>query len=283
MGSGCFPLKDEEMSVSFIISETGQYLPITATFAYKSRVNIAKLATKQTHVRSKVEKKDNVNRDKLEKITIKLPNVLEELKKLSFTGTIMQEHENNFWVIRMNEDWQNKQEVLVEILAMDLKENKDDAYNDSFNKARDLSKVWANQLSAKENSHMKHGFFSPTSKVGFHISLGHFKTPNEPPPPCLVEGTVVSFSIEKFSTSATKRPRPTIVPGQRKFKLPNVAGEANLRHFATQWYQVDIVVNDFNFKFKFPPHISLACYGLMFAPEKAAIVAENYQYGKIKL
>jgi len=114
-----------------------------------------------------------------------------------------------------------------------------------------------------------------------HISLGKFKPTDKPP--CFVEDTVVSFSIEKFSTIPTNWPDPMLIPGQREFKLLDQAGQAILRHFATQWYFVDIVVNDFDFKFKMPPHISLACYGLMYVPEEKVKVGKTYEYGKTKL
>jgi len=238
---------------------------------------------------AEVEKKDNENIDKIQKITLQLPNILEVLRKLKCTGTIMKEDPNNFWVIKMNDEWQNKQEELVEIMQMDLKVNDSVAYNDSFDKADELARKWAKKLNIKENSYMKYGFFSPASEIGVHISLGKFEPADKPQ--CLIEGTVVSFSIGKFATFGTNWKRPTVIPGQREFKLP-ASGEAVLRHFATQWYKVNVDVHDFDFKFKLPPHISLACYGLMYAPTEEALrwslrdtgSRENsYEYGKTQL
>jgi len=165
MGQICYGIRDEKMRGRLGNANNGQDLRDHGTGVVENRI-VATATTKQNYIDAKRVKKVSRSPDKCQKLTIKLPNVLKELRKLKCTGTIMKEDPNNFWVIRMNEDWQNMQEELVEMIQMDLKENKDDTYNDSFGKACDHAKDWAKKLNVEENSYMKTGFLHQLVRLG---------------------------------------------------------------------------------------------------------------------
>lgn len=82
------------------------------------------------------------------------------------------------------------------------------------------------------------------------------------------------------------RALPILHPGIRTFKK----GHTKLMHCPTLWIFMDVDVKDFDYNFRYPPHVSLACYGLKNVPVegvaklheslKAAGCRGDYEYGK---
>jgi len=212
------------------------------------------------------------------KYTVDFPRVFDKVNKLKAYGTLLKEEGTNFWFLHLNDSWQNSRAELLELIEKDSDGNEDEAYKASFGEALKLAESWA-----KELTNSKCGFYTPTSLVDLHISLGTFEP--ESKPKCLVEGNIVNFSIKNCSTVGSNWPVPRILPCQRKFELPGKAGKAS--HFATQWFMIDVVVKDFDFQFHLPPHISIGCYGVMFAAEEMVrelsktYTGPKYEYGKI--
>jgi len=117
-----------------------------------------------------------------------------------------------------------------------------------------------------------------------HITLGVFKPDDKPD--CIVEGKKVKFSITGFKTMPYMNALPIIYPNQETSQI----GDITLMHCPTRWFFMAVDVKNFDFDFKYPPHVSLACYGLKNVPQiavselheslKAAGAREDYEYGK---
>jgi len=212
------------------------------------------------------------------KTVIEVPNLLEKLRKLKCTGTITLERGSNFWMIILDDNWQDQklQDELLNAISYD-KACRDDFITQADRKA----KKWASLLGLRTESK---GFFSPTNTAGLHISLGVIK-PDEKPD-CVVEGQKVNFSIISFTTMPITRALPPIYPAQRTTSKGNIT----LMSCPTRYYWIDVNVEDFDFQFTYPPHVTLACYGLLKVPKaavqemhdslEAAGYGSKYQYGK---
>jgi len=214
------------------------------------------------------------------KTVVEAPKFLERLRNLNCTGTVTLENGTNFWSIVLDESWQRlhlRGDFLWEIRA-------EKAFNrdDFINQAESQAKEWGKLLGLRR---ITHDFFIPTSEAGMHISMGLIKP--EEKPDFVVDGKKVSFTIKGFTTMPYMRALPIIFPAQRTTEINGII----CMNFPTRWYFLDVVVQDFEFNFKYQPHVSLACYGLKKVPRKAvaemhetlkAIGARDgdYEYGK---
>jgi len=212
------------------------------------------------------------------KTIIEAPNLLNRLSELECSGKIVLEEGTNFGMVVLGEKWQELQEELLEVLSREK-----EAYRPEFiSQASGKASEWGNLLGLAKN---QTGFFCPVSAAGLHISLGKINEENKPD--CVVEGGEVRFLIKGCTTMPSLFSLPKIYPCQRT----TVVGDTALMNFPTRWYFLSIEVEDFNFPFKYPPHITLGCYGLMNVPqaavkemyrslEKAGAGSSNYEYGK---
>lgn len=195
------------------------------------------------------------------RFVINLPSVCEKLHSLNWTGTITHEKANKFWAIKMDQSWQDIQDELVEIVK------KENVHKDFLENATSKAEGWKELLKSKWLDTLGSeaiGFFTPTSNSGMHVTLGKFET--ETKPDCLVEGKKVSLAYRSCSTIESNGKIPVIYPGQREVYHSNQEDYAPLMHCTTQWYLLDVEVMDFDFPFRWPPHITLAAYGLKYVP-----------------
>jgi len=205
------------------------------------------------------------------------PKLLNKLRKFNCTGRITMEKGTNFWMIILDKNWQDRQDTL----QIEFSNEPGFLKTEFIDWGCDQGKKWADLMGLKGYSP---GWFTPTSIAGMHISLGVFKP--EDKPESLVEGKEVNFSITSFTTLPNVRSLPIFHPGIRTFKK----GDITLMHCPTLWIFMDVDVMDFDFNFKYPPHVSLACYGLKFVPLKAVTELHEslkaagcrgeYEYGK---
>jgi len=211
------------------------------------------------------------------KTVIEAPKLLERLSDIQCTGKVTLEEGTNFGMILLNDKWQEVQEELLELLRREEVACREDFINQATSQANE----WRNLLGLIK---CQSGFFTPVSLAGLHISLGKI---NEEKPDCVVEGKEVRFSISGFTTMPTLSALPKIYPSQKT----KVVEDLVLINCPTRWYFANVEVKDFDFPFKYPPHITLGCYGLMNVP-RAAIREMNeslkeagsgcaeYEYGK---
>jgi len=212
------------------------------------------------------------------KTVIEAPKFLERLSEIKCTGKVTLEEGTNFGMIILNDKWQKVQEELLELLRGEEIACREDFISQATSQANE----WRNLLGLIK---CHSGFFAPTSLAGLHISLG--KINEEDKPDCVVEGKEVRFSINGFTTMPTMWSLPKIYPSQKT----KVMGDLVLINCPTRWYFANVEVKNFDFPFKYPPHITLGCYGLMNVP-RAAIREMNeslkeagsgcaeYEYGK---
>jgi len=212
------------------------------------------------------------------KTVIEVPMLLDRLKELECSGKIILEAGSNFGMVVLDEKWQELQEDLMEVLSREKAAYREDFISQASRKANE----WGKLLGLAQN---QIGFFTPTSSAGLHISLG--KIDEEEKPECVVEDKEVRFLIKGFTTMPSMFALPKIYPSQRT----TVVGDITLMNCPTRWYFINVEVEDFDFPFKYPPHITLGCYGLMNVPQAAVkemhkSLAEvgsgcaDYEYGK---
>lgn len=231
-------------------------------------------------VSSKIENTDRKESSIPVKKLIELPKVREKLRDVIWTGKIIQEEGTDFWGIELNDGWQNIREDLVK-LVKDEDLDTDDletATNKAEEWKKELKSEWLEKLGSEAID-----FFAPTGGFGLHISLG--KILPEQMPECVVKGKAISFKYKSFSTVATNWKHPKIIPGQLKISHPKGDNYNPLLHCPTQWYLLEVEVEDFDFAFKLSPHVSIACYGLMYVPkadiERTYKGHSDYEYGKL--
>jgi len=196
---------------------------------------------------------------------IKLPKLCEKLRDANvvWNGTIIQEKGTDFWAIKLHESWQNISNELVEIIK------NEDVHKDVIERAANKAMMWKDLFASQWLESLGSeaiDFFEPQNILGLHISLG--KLLPEVKPECIVEGKKINFSHRSYSTIETSWHHPLLIPGQRQVNHHKQQDAAPLMHCPTQWYFLDVNFTDFNFEFKFPPHISLACYGLKYVREE---------------
>jgi len=212
------------------------------------------------------------------KTVIEAPKLLERLSDINCTGKVTLEEGTNFGMVILNDKWQEVQEELLELLRGEAVACRDDFIYQATSQAN----VWRNLLGLGK---CQSGFFAPISLAGLHISLG--KINDEEKPDCVVEGKEVRFSINGFATMSTMWPLPKIYPSHRT----KVMGDLVLINCPTRWYFANVEVKNFDFPFKYPPHITLGCYGLMNVPlaairemneslKEAGSGCTEYEYGK---
>lgn len=213
----------------------------------------------------------------LTKIIIKVPKLSEELGLLKCSGTIVCEEKTGFWCIVLDDTWQQKRSVLLERLK-----NEEDALRKEFiQQADDKATLWANLLGLRESPR---GFFTPPGLAPLKISMGRIEP--EEKPDHVTEGKKVSFTIKGVTTMSCNWSLPVIYPTQ-------IRDNKSTMNCPTRWYFVNVEMNDFFFKFKYPPHISVGCYGLMNVPKEAVSEMQSilkeassqefvYEYGKVK-
>jgi len=212
------------------------------------------------------------------KTVIEVPKLLERLNEIKCTGNVTIEEGSNFGMIILNDKWQEVQEELLELLR-----SEEVACGEEFiSQARSQANQWGYLLGLTKD---QNGFFTPISLAGLHISLGKINV--EEKPDCVVEGREVKFSIKGFTTMPTMWALPKIYPAQRTKVMDNTV----LMNCPTRWYFANVEVQNFNFPFKYPPHVTVGCFGLMNVPQ-AAIREMNkslkeagsgcaeYEYGK---
>lgn len=190
------------------------------------------------------------------KKVVEAPGFLSRLRKFNCIGRITREEGSNSWTIKLDKHWQDYQDSLRKDLSKEPAFQKTDLINPCV----DQAKKWAALLGLEGHPH---GWFTPTSKAGMHITLGVFEP--EDRPVCISEGKTVKFSITNFSTMLDVRPLPMLNPGQLTFNKDDLV----LIHCPTRWFYMEVDFQDFNFNFECSPHVSLACYGLKDVPLEA--------------
>lgn len=207
-----------------------------------------------------------------------MPKLLERVREIKCTGKVTIEEGSDFGMIILNDEWQKLQEELLEVLRSEKAACREEFISQASAKAND----WGNLIGLVQ----KHsGFFTPTNSVGLHISLG--KINKEEKPDCVVEGKEVCFSIQGFSTMPVMWALPQIVPSQKT----TTVGDITLMNCPTRWYFITVEMKNFDFLFKYPPHVTVGCYGLMSVPEVAVkemhkslqesgYGSGEYEYGK---
>jgi len=200
----------------------------------------------------------------LTKTVVEAPKFLERLRNLNCTGTVTSESGTNFWSIVLDDIWQRQhlRGDFVKEIRTEKAFNRDDFINQAESQAQEWGKLLGLSSVAPD-------FFIPTSEAGMHISLGLIKP--EEKPDFVVDGKRVSFTIKGFTTMPYMRALPIIYPAQRTTEIDGII----CMDFPTRWYFLDVDVQDFEFNFKYQPHVSLACYGLRKVPRKA--VAEMHE------
>jgi len=191
-----------------------------------------------------------------DRTVVEAPDFISKLRKLNSTGRIVMEEGTNFWYIKLDKNWQNLQDNLRVTLSNDSAFQR----TEFVKQATDQVSKWAALLGLVAH---QDGWFTPTSKAGVHITLGVFKPDDKPDG--IYEGKEVDFTIKNLATVSNTDALPTINPGQQTFQK----GNNILIHCPTRWYYMVVDVKDFDFDFKHPPHVSLACYGLINVPLKA--------------
>jgi len=212
------------------------------------------------------------------KTVMEVPKLLERLSEIKCIGKVTIEEGSNFGMIILDDAWQEVQEELIELLRVE-----EVACREEFiRQARSQANEWGYLLGLTKD---QNGFFTPISLAGLHISLG--KINEKEKPDCVVDGREVKFSITGFTTMPTMWALPKIYPAQKT----KVMDKTVLMNCPTRWYFANVEVQNFDFPFKYPPHITLGCFGLINVPQ-AAIREMNkslketgsgcaeYEYGK---
>jgi len=216
----------------------------------------------------------------LTKTVVEAPQFLERLRNFKCTGRVTLESGTNFWSIVLNDNWQ--QQHLRGDFLDEIRHEKAFNREDYINQAESQAKEWGKLLGL---SSICPDFFKPTSQAGMHVSMGLIKP--EETPDFVVDGKMVSFTIKGFTTMPYMRALPIIYPAQRTTEIDGVT----FMDFPTRWYFLDVDVEDFDFNFKYQPHVSLACYGLKKVPLQAVVEMHealkavgardgDYEYGK---
>jgi len=211
----------------------------------------------------------------LVKIPLEVPKLREALGKLKCSGKIVCEEGTNFWHIKLDDTWQQNRGVLLEHLKNENEAKK----KDFIDQADGMALKWGKLLGLQDPSR---GFFTPPGLAPLKISMGSIKP--EEKLDHIIEGKEVSFTIQGVTTMASNWSLPVIFPTQLR-------DDSLVMNCPTRWYFVSVEMNDFVFKFKYPPHISLGCYGLKNVPKEAVsemnrILKEAgskevvYEYGK---
>lgn len=184
---------------------------------------------------------------------IEIPDLLKRLEGLTCTGKIkLVNPKNDFWAIELGEDWQKFIRQGGDAVEHIARACKDD---DNIKLSAEWALKWSKLMGIQQP---KIGFFSPTSILA-HVSLGN----NAPAKhACVVEGKVVKFRVTQLTTMPFTQSLPMNYPGNHRI----VDGK---RDYASQWYFANVEFIDFPYPFFYPPHITIACHGLMGCPEAA--------------
>eukprot|EP01084_Bolivina_argentea_P271785 462538_1 len=167
------------------------------------------------------------------------------LKSLPMEGVIEYEKENTFWMIKLGKEWQDNKKQFA-LLSEKLYCNEI-----WYKEAIERGTKWANKINEKQ---INIKTVPPTAISGLHITLKRIDINDKDKPKCFVDGNIVKFKIKRLVCFPPFRENPKNLPGQ---EIDN-----GYRWYATCWFSLEIEFEDFEYKTRFPSHVSLCNVGV---------------------
>eukprot|EP01083_Nonionella_stella_P262606 892789_1 len=189
-------------------------------------------------------------------------SVLGIISTLPSYGIISYDPSTCYWYIKLAKEWQQSTDKIVNSIEK--------TYNCSswYKESKELGLCWSNLVSIANPTHTHRnrnrnrnksptiGSVTPPSVVGLHISLGVWSITAANLPQTLIKNRKVEFSIGNIISFRSIRPTPQNIPGQ-------YTNKQNLRYYPTRWLFLEVTFNNFQFKTKYPPHISIGCIAVL--------------------